>query len=361
MSYGSAGQAGGRPSAQLPFDQHAAYTLLDGMTGGRDATIAMLNGTRLPGAELAGPELSPARPMQLASAGAVVLPGFGGGVGARVFPPIGGVTVERLASGALRVGTSELSAAMLLSELDAARERAAVLDAVARFNLNRNDAVDVLAARAYVWADRMAPMSFWSLPWSGPIHDQVAQTIMQYERDHPGVTGLATRGNTAALAAIGTIVNEITAGVLDDPTVLERTSSVAPALSTNSSRARAALGTVALPQWQAHHLIPFAVMASLPVPVQQAIVAAGWVIDSAENLIALPANYAAFIGMPNLTRLPWHNSAHAQYDADVRTALVPVVAGGVSMTPVVLRAALFTVENIQRTLLVARRYHDRVH
>jgi hypothetical protein len=251
---------------------------------------------------------------------------------------------------------------MLLAAFDNARERAEVLGVISRFGLNRDDASDVLAARAYVWAHWFGPISFPNLPWSGPLHERTCEAIMRYERERPGTLGLAVRGNLAATAAISQIVDETTAGALDENlAILERTSSVAPALSTSSSKARTILGNPNLQSWQAHHLIPFAVMASQPVPVQQKIVAAGWVMDSAENLIALPANYATFIAPPNSRLLPQHSGSHMVYDADVRAALVPVVFGSLTMTPAALRAALMAVETQMRGWLIAGRYHDRVH
>jgi hypothetical protein len=357
MGNGLAARYGGR---QLPSDRESACKILDVFTGSRNATLALLNDTRWPGATLAGPDLSgtPALLVRVAQTGAGVLPGMGGA--SRIFPSIDGLTVERLANGALRLGTVELTAAILLTQLDQARERDAVLRVIGRFSLNQNEVLDVLAARAYVWADWMAPMVFWQLPWSGPVHDRVAETIMRYERDHPGITGMATRGSRTAQAALETIVNEIVGTVIDDASILERTSPVDPALSASSSRARRLLGAVNLPLWQAHHLIPFAVMASLPVPVQRAIVSSAWLMDSVENLIALPANLAAYLQPPNLQRLPLHNSAHPRYDADVRIALAAVVAGGVSMAVVALRAALLTVETGQRAALYLGRYHPVV-
>jgi hypothetical protein len=363
VSYGSNGQS----ALRLPADKESAYAILDSFTGSRNATTAMLDGTRLPGAELAMPDRSTpgARRAQLAQAMAGTMTDVAPMAGVRTFPSIGSVTVERLASGALRVGAIEMTAASLLTELDRQRERAEVLSIIARYSLNTSEVVDILAARAYVWADNMLPMSYWSLPWSGKVHDQVAETIMYYERDHPGTAGLASRGNAAALAAIDTMVNEITAGVLDDPNILYRTSSVSPALSTSSSRARAILATTTMQQWQAHHLIPFAVMASMPVPFQQAVVASGWVMDSAENLIPLPANLYTFLSPPNNRLWPMHNSAHPKYDADVRVALVPVLAATfskkVSSTDFLfLRSSLKSVENFQRKNLFDGKYHPKV-
>jgi len=366
----------------MPADLESAYAILDAATGSRQATLAMLRDTRWPGADLAAPEYSAAavsvgiaqagaRPIRIAQAGGgTIRLAQGPGAGTIPFPPggagttitIGDVTVERLAGGALRIGGVVFTAAILLAGIRPARERAEVLNVIARFGLDQSQAADVLAARAYVAAHSFLPISFPNLPYEGPVLDRTCEAIMRYERERPGTAGLAWRGNLAAIAAISQIVDEITAGALDEnPNILERTSSVAPALSTSSSKARAILGNPALQYWQAHHLIPFAVMASQPVPAQLKIVAAGWVMDSAENLIALPANYATYIAPPNLRLLPWHSGAHTMYNADVSAALVPVVFGSLTMPPPALRTALLAVENNQRGLLLTPRYHERVH
>jgi len=119
-------------------------------------------------------------------------------------------------------------------------------------------------------------------------------------------------------------------------------------------------------------------MANLPIPFQRAVVATGWRMDSTENLIALPANFATYLAPPNSQTLPWHNSAHPGYDADVSAALVPVLTAGLPFIPIpnapmnpqvlqqyaanpgALRAGLRTVEDLQRTRLFARRYHPRI-
>jgi hypothetical protein len=355
----------GRYSGMMPSDLVSVYGILDSLTGDHTATEDMLRDRRWPGATLAmpDPQRYPARPMLLAQAVTGTMSDVGGGFGVARFPPIGDVTVERLAGGGLRLGEFEITAAMLLQQIDQQRERIAVADAIARFGLDRTQAADVLAARAYVWADWMAPISFPAMPWSGPEHDRAAEAVMGYEREHPGTTGLATRGNAAAIAAISTLIGETTSGVLDNPDVVYsvRPSAVDKALDANATVARSLCGNPSYQSWQAHHLVPFAVMASLPVLVQQAIAASGWKMDSVENLIALPANYASFVGFPNLQSLPQHSGSHVVYDADVRVALVPIVAGANSMGAQALRSALMAVESLQRDRLIQRRYHPRVH
>jgi hypothetical protein len=369
VTNGRTAGAGGRYPGPMPADLASAYAVLDSLTGSRSATMAMLGDTRWPGATLAAPELVPtAMSMRMAQAGAgPIRIAQAGAAAIEIAPPagttitIGDVTVERLAGGALRIGGIALTAAMLLAAFDSARERAEVLGVLTRFGLDQGQAADVLAARAYVWAHWFGPIAFPNMPWAGPVHERTCEAIMRYERERPGTAGLASRGNLAAIAAISQIVDEMTAGALDEnPAILERRSTVDPALSTSSSKARTILGNPGLQSWQAHHLIPFAVMASQLVPFQQKVVAAGWVMDSAENLIALPANYATFIAPPNSRILPQHSGSHMVYDADVRAALVPVVFGSINMKPAELRTALGGVETEMRRRLIARRYHPRV-
>ena len=358
------GQAGRYPGT-MPSDLVSAYAILDASTGSHGATANMLRDRHWPGATLAMPDPGRyrPRPVLLAQAATGTMSDAAGGFGASSYPPIGDVQVERLADGALRLGAFEITAALLLQEIDQQRERAAVLDTLSRFGLDRTQAADVLAARAYVWADWMAPIPFPAMPWGGPEHDRAAEAVMRYEREHPGTAGLATRGNAAAIAAITTVIGESVAGVLDSPDVVYsvRVSAVDAALSASSAKARTLLGSPAYQSWQAHHLIPFVVMAGLPVPVQKAIVASGWSMDSLENLIPLPANLASYVGPPNLRLLPQHSGSHIDYDADVRVALIPVVASATTDGGKALRDALKAVEDLQRSRLFQRVYHPRVH
>ena len=170
------------------------------------------------------------------------------------------------ASAPLREGLGVLGAAELMNEVQRSAERAQVEDAMRRFGLSPTSSADILAARAYVWGHFIAPMVFWSVPYSGPINDRVAHAIMQHERDNPGTLGLATGGNRAAAAAVEALVRAAVAGTtLAGPIVLERRRSAVahPALSTDSDDARALLRITTNQSWIAHHLIPFAVMESL--------------------------------------------------------------------------------------------------
>src|SRR5262249_43702492 len=106
----------------MPADLSSAHAILDGLTGSRHATLAMLRDVRWPGADLAAPEFSSAavsvgiaqagaRPIRIAQAGGgpiriaqgpatptIPMPG---GTGTTI--TIGDVIVERLPGGALRI------------------------------------------------------------------------------------------------------------------------------------------------------------------------------------------------------------------------------------------------------------------
>ena len=128
-----------------------------------------------------------------------------------------------------------------------------------------------------------------------------------------------------------------------DGEVVERRSLVDPALSAHSGRARGIVEALnePLPQnWRAHHEIPFNVIAASPAAFQEALVAADWRMDSAENLAALPADEASYAAAPNRAALSRHNGAHPNYDAMVRGMLAPVIENYRDMSPADLRAAM---------------------
>jgi hypothetical protein len=321
---------------------------------------------RLPRADLAGSKVLQAQSL---SGGRVQLAQATVAGGAGRLPmaiPRGGGGVERVAGGALRIGNSIITAGQLMQEIQNANERAQVRDAIRRFGLDGTQAADVLAARAYVWGRYMAPMAYWTVPYSGPVNERVAQALMRHERDNPGTLGLATGGmatggNAAARKSIDTLIAQASAGAIPAAPMepAYRTSVVDPALSTNSARARALLGIAANLSWRAHHLLPYAVVAGLPAAVQQAMANAGWRMDSAENLIALPANLPTYIVQFEVEPLPIHNSAHPLYSYDVRRQMTMLAAVGATLQPAALRAELLRLEVFFRLQLVINlgRYH----
>jgi A nuclease family of the HNH/ENDO VII superfamily with conserved AHH len=270
-------------------------------------------------------------------------------------------SVERVAGGALRMGNTIFTAAQLMQEIQDANERAQVREAIRRFSLDGAQAVDVLAARAYVWGRYMAPMAYWNVPYSGQVNESVAAALMRHERDNPGTLGMATRGNAAARKSIDIVIAQATAGVI--PMVpmepVYRASAVDRKLSTTSPRARALLGIAANLSWRAHHLLPFAVVASLPTPVQLAMANAGWYMDSLENLIALPANEPTYFTPLNTPKVPIHNGAHPLYSSDVRLQMAVLTSVGATMQPAALRSELSRLELYfrQQLFINIQRYH----
>ena len=199
------------------------------------------------------------------------------------------------------------------------------------------------------------------LLWDGPGRQRAAELVMDYERTRPGTFQRFLAGDEAARAAIYSLIAEA-AGTWSDTYERRRVSTVSdPALSSSSEDARTMVGLKSMQAWVAHHLIPFGVMARLPVDVQLAIVASGWVLDSPENLIALPANLATFVAPPNRGFLPYQNGSHYNYDADVATALASLVIGYTALPKADIRTRLLIVEQTQRALLAGGRYHVRVN
>jgi len=338
---------GARP--RLPADLSDALGVVDGLTGSRPATMAMLYENRMVGEAGAGG----GAPVRLAQAGTITMPG-----GAGAIP-----------RGAIRLGGNILTAAQVMNSITSAIERARTVEAIERFGLNRDSSADVLAARAYVWARYLMPlnMRFWSrVPYdTDPLNHRIAEAVMRYERAHPGTAGAASRGDGAALTAIDGVVDQaIAAGSAPQGAlVVERTSSASPALSSSSTRARTILAIQSNSRWRAHHLVPFAVVDGLPMPVKKAIAASGWKMDSAANLIALPANFATYLLPPNLGGLPYHSGSHGvRYDNDVRAALQPVAAGATAMQPAALLAAMNGIAARFRVALRSNRsYHPRLN
>jgi hypothetical protein len=319
-------------------EQHLAF--LDRITGERAASWDLING-RWP--VHAGIQLAQA------GAGTLNLPG-GGSV---PWP-------EKLSGGRLKIGAGIFTAAMLLNEISSTNERRQVDDAIRRFRLDRNNAVDILAARAYVWGRNIAPFQYWSVPFSGPLNERVAIAIMRHERDNPGTLGLASRGQRDAKAAIDAIVKSVVGGAsgIAAAQVFKRTSEIDPALSTDSTKARAILSIQNRSSWRAHHLIPFAVMAAQPPRFQRAVVAAGWRMDSIENLVALPANLPTYVGLPNRAVWPYHFGSHPIYSSVVTRRLSSIAGRARPPTGQPLRTELAAIESLMKDYLVTNRTKD---
>ena len=84
-------------------------------------------------------------------------------------------------------------------------ERTAAIDAAfSKFGFDPSNAADVLAIRAYVWAQHYAPMNYYppktklDVPWGGPQLEFVSQSIMALELARPGTLSLAMNGDAAS-------------------------------------------------------------------------------------------------------------------------------------------------------------------
>lgn len=235
-----------------------------------------------------------------------------------------------LPRGAIGAAGGIATASAIMQEIQRSAERAQVEAAIQRFRLDTNDAAQLLSARAYVWGRNIAPMLFWDVPYTGETNERVAQAIGRFERDNPGTLGAATYGSAAAQRAIAEVVREAVAahgGIFAPPVVEYRASSVNSALSTSSTAARKAVNIrKGNRSWIAHHLLTFNAVKNLPVPVQNHFVAAGWEMDSAENLIALPANLATYLAQGPTPPLPYHAGSHPNYTSRVDAALASIAA-----------------------------------
>lgn len=345
----------------LPGRADDALAVLDAMTGSRTATMQLLQGNHQPGIGLFGPTDMAARPIQLAQAAGAAAPA------SRPIPRPGMDPAARRAlgqaGGGLALGAAAIGAEQAMRE---ARERSdgeTTEQAFETFRLDRNKLADVFAARAYSWAKFYGPWAyFWyfdyNLGWTGPVNETFAQAVMRHEREYPGTLGSAvTQSNQQAWDVITGLLERSSAAVgVDQQIIAERNrySSVDDALSAKPSRYNAAAKVPPLGIWRIHHLIPFAVVAGLPVPAQQAFVAAGWNLDRAENLIPLPANNATYTGPPNFSVLPIHAGGHGQYNIQVGLWIGPIAARAVLQSPAQTLTDLTAFENQLRAYLLVR-------
>lgn len=153
---------------------------------------------------------------------------------------------------------------------------------------------------------------------------------------------------------------ELDAGLLNDPRYInERTSEIDGRLSASSATARKAVDAASKPgNWQAHHLIPFEVMASMSPELQRRVVAAGWQMNSAENVMALPGDDATFNLMEGA--LPIHQGSHRGYSNDVRNMMRSLEIAHGTMSDKELRGALAGIEGEMYRRLVDSEYHKYV-
>jgi hypothetical protein len=236
------------------------------------------------------------------------------GLGIPEANPANWENITRLAGGALELGSGQIiAAATLLAALDPLRERARVADAISRFDLDPTSAADVLAARAYVWAEYGAPKNYFNVPWGGEQLESVRQSIMALELARPGTLYLALQGDKQS----GRYINVAVEDGMHGGAIFEsraRPENLPAALQTTIERARAALNLKPNDQMRAHHLISANVWEkrlSLSTLASQA----GWQPDSPGNLIALPANEAAQAELAADGQiLPIHSSNHPKYD-----------------------------------------------
>jgi hypothetical protein len=266
--------------------------------------------------------------------------------------PANWVNLARLTDGSLEFGSGQIiTAAALLSALDQSRERDAVRSAIAKFGLNPKQAADILAARAYVWANTAAPWNFKGVPVSGPGLESVSKSIMLVELARPGTLYFASQGDRLST----TFLNMAAQEGLSDASILEsrvRLANAPAALQSTSASARAALNLKPNDNMQAHHLVPVNIVAD---NLELATLAskAGWYTD-ADNLIALPADPQTQAALTETgRRLPMQRSAHPIYDAQTQKQIDALkLLAGSPLTPMKARSILekVAIENLRQIL-----------
>ncbi len=255
--------------------------------------------------------------VQMASTGTIALDGV---IGAA--RPANWANLTRLANGALRLGSGQIiTAAALLADADRQRERAAVDAAINKFELDPTYAADVLAARAYVWAEHNVPLNYFEVPWSGPKLESVSQSIMALELARPGTLYLALQGDKPSGHYITVAVEDgMRAGSIFESR--PRPANLPAALQTKIETARNALRLEPYDQMRAHHLIPVNIWAER-ADIAMLATKAGWDPDMEDNLIALPANEKKQAELlAEGLRLPMHKSNHSNYDKVARGQLI---------------------------------------
>ena len=301
--------------------------------------------------------------VQVAATGTIALDGLFGAA-----KPVDWENLTRLAGGALRLGSGQIiTAAALLTAMDAARERAAVDAAFAKFGLDPTNAADVLAIRAYVWAQFTAPMIPFgprhdiSVPWSGPQLESVSQFIMALELARPGTLAFALQGDASSKKYLDVAVElGMQGGAIFESR--PRPANMPAALQTTSSSARTAANLQTNDQMQAHHLIPANVWGAF-APITTLAGKAGWQPDTKDNLIGLPANPATQekLAAGGLT-LPIHSSSHPNYDLWTSGEIIMEQENyGDTLTPVEARAIFEKVEKYMKRLILARTWMPRLY
>jgi hypothetical protein len=295
--------------------------------------------------------------VQVASTGTIALDGLIGDAN-----PVDWANLTRLANGALRLGSGQIiMAASLLTAMDAARERAAVDAAFAKFGLDPTNAADILAIRAYVWAQNFAPWNYFGptvqfgVPSSGPQLESVSQFIMALELARPGTLYLAQHGDARSNKYLDVAVElGMQGGAIFES---RRPENLPTSLQTSTQAARAALNLKTNDQMRAHHLIPVNVWATY-LPITMLAKKAGWQQDGANNLIALPANEATQRKLAaGGLNLPIHSTNHPEYDGTSTGVIAVEVAGAVSdstltLTPAQARAVYEKAERRMRGLIM---------
>jgi hypothetical protein len=247
-----------------------------------------------------------------------------------------------------------------LDQLDAARAQAEINRAIARFGLDPSRPADVIAGTAYVWAQ--GNLGFYTdAQFSGPALDAASQAVMRCALIHPGaLIAMLQRSPTQGEQAFNLFVGAANAGLADYAAESRaRPAGVAPELQTTSRAARAAIAEqLKSGRMQAHHLVPVFNWGQR-VDISALAVNGGWLVDGANNLIALPADPAAQaeFQVKYGEWLPVHRGSHASYNNETANLIVTEEARfPPNLTPLQARAIMDEVARINRERLMAGHY-----
>ena len=220
-------------------------------------------------------------------------------------------------------------------------ERADVNDAISKFEFDPTNAADVLAARAYVWADHFAPRNYSmcrradrntkpcpSRSWRSSSPDR-ARSISPCR-----ATAQSSRYIDAA------VEDGMQDGLISESRA--RPANLPAALQTTIATARAALNLKTNDQMRAHHLIPANVWGEQLrscSACQSGRMAAGFARPISLRCRPMQRPRRTWL-QTKVFVLPIHNSSHPNYDMVVRGVITMEKAkyGNGTPTPVQARA-----------------------
>jgi hypothetical protein len=250
--------------------------------------------------------------------------------------------------------------AALLDYLHDAAEQEQITNVMTRFGLDRNRPADVMAAKAYVWSKYSLPL-LTEAPYSGPGLESASQAVMRFVIIHPDVFGSVLQGPAPnAQPALSSIVDAANRGLADAQAESRaRPQGVAPELQANSRLGRAAISSqLQSGKMQAHHLVDSYNIGKYR-DISEIAKKAGWVANSASNLIGLPADAKTQSSLLAIgIRLPIHNGSNNIYNyATSRLIDTEALKYEIPLSPIHARAILDDVGRMNRKMIMDGKYN----